>query len=160
MPDVTRSQPPTLLDEVRKVLRRHHYSMHTERSYVEWIIRFARFHGMRSRADLFSGQPKIESFLTDLAVRNVAAATRNQAMNDLVFLYKRVLDQPMEGRINAVRAHKKINVPAVMTRDENSHLLQRGTDIRTIQQLLGHNDVATTMIYTTSFSRAQGVPNP
>ena len=83
---------------------------------MEWIIQFARFHGMRS---LFPAEPKIESFLTDLAVNgNVAAATQNQAMNALVFLYKRVLNNAMEGRINAVRADKKITVPAFMTREE------------------------------------------
>jgi site-specific recombinase XerD len=119
MPNATQSQPPKLLDKVRKVLRLHHYSIHTERSYVEWVIRFARFHGMQSRADLLPAEPKIESFLTDLAVNgNVAAATQNQAMNALVFLYKRVLNHAMEGRINAVRADKKINVPVVMTREE------------------------------------------
>jgi len=79
---------------------------------------------MRSRADLFPAEPKIEAFLTDLAVHgNVAAATQNQAMNALVFLYKRVLNQPMEGSIDAVRADKKINVPVVMTREEVAAVL-------------------------------------
>ena len=119
MPHATRSQPPKLLDDVRKVLRLHHYSIHTERSYVEWIIRFARFHGMRSRADFFPAELKIEAFLTDLAVQgNVAAATQNQAMNALVCLYKHVLNHALPGSINAVRADKKINVPVVMTREE------------------------------------------
>lgn len=109
---------------MRQLFRLHHYSIHTERSYVEWIVRFVRFHRMRSRKDLFPAEPKIEAFLTDLAVRgNVAPATQNQAMNALVFLYKRVLNHALEGRINAVRADKKINVPVVMTREEVAAVL-------------------------------------
>src|SRR6266511_4566434 len=104
MADTPHSPPPTLIEDVRRVLRLHHYSIHTERAYVEWVVRFIRFHSMRSRADLFPAEPKIEAFLTDLAVHgNVAAATHNQAMNALVFLYKRVLNHPLEDRINAIR---------------------------------------------------------
>jgi integron integrase len=44
-------------------------------------------------------------------------------MNALVFLYKRVLNHALEGRINAVRAAKKINVPMVMTRQEVATIL-------------------------------------
>jgi integrase len=119
MPETMRRQPPTLLDDVRKVLRLHHYSMHTERSYVEWIVRFVRFHSMRSRQDLFPAEPKSKAFLTDLAIHgNVAAATQNQAMNALVWPSKRVLKHPLERNIDAVRTHKRHTVPVVMTREE------------------------------------------
>ncbi len=53
-----------LLDEVREVMRLRHYSIHTERTYCNWIKRFVLFHKMVSREDLKDGEAKIEEFLT------------------------------------------------------------------------------------------------
>src|ERR1035437_4437228 len=117
-------ETPRLLEQVRNVLRLHHYSIHTERSYTDWIKRYVQFHQMRCREDLPDGKRKIEAFLTDLAVRGkVAASTQNQAMNALVFLYKRVLAKPLDEVIDAVRAERKLNVPVVLTREEVSRVI-------------------------------------
>ena len=79
---------------------------------------------MRDRQDLIDGEAKIEAFLTLLAGdKAVSPSTQNQAMNALVFLYKQVLKKPLDGKINAVRATKKVNVPVVMTREEVARII-------------------------------------
>jgi integron integrase len=113
-----------LLDEAREFMRLKHYSIHTERTYCEWIRRYVKYHQMEGREDLHGGEKKIEQFLTHLAVKsNVSPATQNQAMNALVFLYKRVLKEPLQDEINAVRAPRKVNIPVVLTREEVRQLI-------------------------------------
>jgi len=107
-----------LLDEMREVMRRLHYSIHTERAYCDWVKRYVRYHRMTGRENLNDGATKVEAFLTHLAVDNdVAPSTQNQAMNALLFLYRNVLSTPLEG-IDAARATKEPRVPVVMTREE------------------------------------------
>ena len=57
-----------LLDEMRQIMRRRHYSIRTEQSYCGWVKRYVHFHEMRSRAGLQNGEQKIETFLTHLAI--------------------------------------------------------------------------------------------
>jgi integron integrase len=113
-----------IMDEIRDFMRLHHYSIHTERTYCDWVKKYIRFHQMKSREKLNDGEKKIEAFLTHLAVyENVAPATQNQAMNALVFLYKKILKQPLENEINAIRSLKRTHIPLFMTREETSKIL-------------------------------------
>ncbi len=79
-----------LLDQLKQVIRKKHYSYKTEEAYVSWAKRYILFHNKKHPADM--GEKEISEFVSDLALnRNVAASTQNQALNAVVFLYKYVL---------------------------------------------------------------------
>ncbi|WP_299980445.1 integron integrase [Desulfobacula sp.] len=118
-----RPKPGKLLDQVREVMRYHHYAIRTEQTYTKWILDYIRFNGTRHPQEM--GKPEIERFLSHLAVnRNVAASTQNQALNAILFLYKFVLDMPLNDYIDAIRSKKQKRLPTVLNLSEVSQLFQ------------------------------------
>ena len=116
------SRPPTLLLAVRHAVRVRHYSLRTERAYVQWVRRFIRFHGMRHPREL--GGPEVGAFLSSLAnARNVAAATQNQALAAILFLYREVLERDLPWLTDIVRAKKPHRLPSVLTQEECRRML-------------------------------------
>ena len=114
-----------LMDHVQQVLRVKHYAISTEKTYCDWIRQYIKFHRMQSKQELsILPENKVEMFLSYLATeRNVAISTQNQAMNALVFLYKQVLESPLEYKVNAIRPTKERKIPIVLTQEEVKQVL-------------------------------------
>jgi len=75
---------PKLLDQLRHTMRLKHYSLKTEKSYVNWVRRFIFFHNKRYPKEM--GTKEVRTFLNYLAVElHVSASTQKQALNALVF---------------------------------------------------------------------------
>jgi integron integrase len=115
---------PRLLDQVRDAIRRLHYSLRTEQSYVHWIKRFIFFTGKRHPREM--GAVEVTGFLSHLARdRDVAAATQNQALAAILFLYKNVLAQPLPWLDQIERAKRPARMPTVLSVAEVRRLLAR-----------------------------------
>lgn len=115
---------PGLLAVARERIRLRHFSIRTEESYLLWMKRYLRFHGMRHPRDL--GAAHIEAFLTHLAVDgDVAASTQNQALAALLFLYKEVLGLEVPWLADIVRAKRPRRLPVVLTEAEVRRLLSQ-----------------------------------
>ena len=121
-----------LLNRTTATLRRKHYSIRTEKSYLRWIRQYLNFHNHRHPNTM--GSAELESFLNYLAIdRKVAASTQNQALNAILFMYRQVLQNTqLDLTVNAVRAKKRKRLPSVLNKKEVDKLI---SSLRTTTKL-------------------------
>lgn len=71
----------------------------------------------------FLDSSHVKDFMTYLAVeKNVAESTQNQAFNAILFLYRHVLDKPIDDISDAIRADRPKRLPVVLTKEEVKQL--------------------------------------
>src|SRR5436190_3962219 len=108
---------PRLIGRLVAEIRARHYSPRTEEAYVHWVRRFLVHHGLRHPREL--GSADVTAFLSRLATHDtVAAATQNQALAALLFLYKNVLGVTLPWLDDLVRATRPRHLPVVLSRAE------------------------------------------
>src|SRR5262245_61272685 len=111
-----------LVERLREAIRSRHYSRRTEKAYWYWIRYFVFFHGKRHPAGM--GANEVSAFLSWLATeRNVAAATQNQALSALLFLYRAMLGVELPWLGELVRAQRPVRLPTVLSEGEVRRLL-------------------------------------
>jgi len=114
---------PNVFDRLLTEIRTRQYSIRTEKAYFDWCIRFIVFHDKSNPENL--NEQDIIHYLEYLAVkRGVSANTQNQALNALVFLYKKTLKIELAEFSDFQRAKKPRRLPVVLSRDEVKRLIE------------------------------------
>jgi len=110
------------LESLRDVMRVKRYSLQTEKIYLYWVKYYILFNNKCHPKDL--GENELNHFLTHLAVnRGVSAATQNQALCAIVFMYKNLLSTKLEG-INFSYAKKPKSIPTVLSPKQVATIIQ------------------------------------
>jgi len=121
----------TVQKKIREILRIKHYAYSTERTYIEWFLRFHTYlTGVKNKDWPTQGadETDVQDFLGYLAIkRRVASSTQNQAFNALMFLFREVLKIDLHDLSKTVRAKRGPKLPAVLTQNEVRSLLEHLT---------------------------------
>ena len=115
---------PKYIESLVAKIRLKHYSIRTEEAYLNWVMRFVRYHSMKDPATL--GSHEITSFLEYLVLKKkVSSSTQSQALNALVFFFKNVLDKELDPNISFIRSKKPKRLPVVLSKNEIVQLLSK-----------------------------------
>ncbi len=121
LPEETPAQHREALVQMLELIRLRHYSIRTEKTYLDWVVRFFRFTEFKP-LDAIAAKD-VSRFLTHLAVnRRVSASTQNQALNAIVFLLTQVLGRKRED-FAFTHAKRPKRLPVVLSTDEVAALL-------------------------------------
>jgi integron integrase len=119
---------PKLLDAFSDLLRTRRYSPRTVAVYRRWVARYVRFHGTRHPKELDASH--VRAYLTHLATgARVSAATQNQALAAILFLYREFLATPMGPPEGIQPAKRSMHVPSVLSADEANQVLAHLTGV-------------------------------
>lgn len=119
-------------------IRVENYARATEKTYWHWIRDFLRFHGGRRPRDLEAED--VHAYLGHLAMeKGVAAATQNQALNAVVFLYRNVVIKEIGDFSTFPRARRGHRLPVVCSREEVAALFGKldGVEGRIVRLMYG-----------------------
>lgn len=115
------------LTSLRDEIRKKHYSIKTEQTYLHWVTYFIRFNSFRHPREL--GANEIREFLNYLALqRNVAPGTQKVALNAIVFMYRNVLKKEPGDFAGYYKARGSRKLPVVLSRDEIRKLFSHLSD--------------------------------
>lgn len=104
------------LNRIRQELRLRGYSLRTEKTYLQWIKRYIRFHHLTHPENM--GPVEVRAFLSWLAnEHNVAVNTQKTALNALAFLYHQVLNIEL-GELGFQHAKQHRRLPEVLSQEE------------------------------------------
>lgn len=105
------------ISKLRNEIRRRGYASRTERSYINWISRFVRYHKNQKLVNL--EKTDVEEYLNFLVnEREVANSTHNQALCAIVFLFKNVIQKDISGMENLKYSKKSQTLPTVLSKEE------------------------------------------
>ncbi|MBN2568796.1 MAG: phage integrase N-terminal SAM-like domain-containing protein, partial [Deltaproteobacteria bacterium] len=133
----------TMREKIREILRIKHYAYSTERTYIEWFLRFhAYLTGTKNKDWEIEGadEKDVRDFLSHLAIKQrVSSSTQNQAFNALLFLFREVLKIDLHDLGKTVRAKRGPRLPVVLTQTEVISILEqlKGRELLVVHILYG-----------------------